>query len=626
MALTSSENVRGARPGRLANSATRAQGEPESIARAAEGSRHRGRSFVSALGNLTSLAGRKTVGVEIKSTHVNMVAVEGSGQARRATLARSAAVPEGSTLHSPEFADFLQAQLRHVQGLNRAGIWAVLSASRGEVWPVTVPAVKSKDLDSAVYWTAKQEHGFAREGVVFDYRLAGKVRIEGVEKYRALVSTAPKEDVYGLKYAFARAGLGLEGITLFPFGLQNLFAGGWVDSGKDAFAVLDIDRHSSSITIFNADADLLFSRAIKTGVQSMAESIIQEQGAPPLGMRASGTGQAHERYRDADLDHKAAFELIARMESGGEPGGDESPGSFAREEVLEMMVPALERLVRQVERTIDYSVNVQANPAPAVIHLCGRLASAEPVADFFREQLGLTTRVLDPLDPVAGRLSAQLDPLSRAERIFLAPAAGLAMSDTRHTPNLLYTPTQRKKTRRQRGRAFAAAAVLLAAYLAVGGYWHQLRQDVHKTRQEVSELKQRLQEYAPLVDRERLEGLAAKIREDASALRSYSRRFLPAAAINELIAATPQRVSLLSVRLEQKDSGPQKGGAKTLTLEGSMTGERDRLQTMLAGYLHRLRGSVLFETTKIRQSSIRQTEDAQNAALSFVIEIGLRRV
>lgn len=570
---------------------------------------------------LPSFKSREVVGVEIQEKYLNVVRMARSGSEWKAVQAFCASIPDNTRPGSREFEGFLRNQLKGIQGIKKARIWAMIPDSKGEIWHARVPPVK-KDIPNAVFWSAKKERGFDENKVVFDYRLQGETTDSGGRKMLAMACTAPREEIDLLQKAFSGAGFSLEGITLSSFAMHNLFVNGWMETGGETFAVLYIDQHNAYIDIHDSTG-LLLSRVIKTGLESMLESIFQHQSEaqmPQFRMPDETTPETTGPV-PAEMDRKDALDLIHSLESM-----DSQPTEgreFSPERVMEMIQPALERLLRQVERTMDHSVNVQGNPSPARLYLCGRLAPAGPVPEYFQEQLGLTAEALDPLHPSSPRASALIHSLNRNERVFLAPATGLAISDNAYTPNFLFTAAHREKEKIQKRNGSLAAAAVIAVFLAAGGYWLHLDQELDRARQDTAALQQELAGFSPRITPEMVQSRLDNLEQESEVLKSYSRKFVPVAAMRELSAVTPDNIRLLNVRMEMDGSRDPRDGV--LVVEGFIRGEEFRFETFLSSYLHRLRASPLFRGTEL---SHREAESvgAQEKVLRFVINVDFEQV
>lgn len=568
---------------------------------------------------IISLGSRDVVGVEIKQHGLSVVKMSRSKGSWKAVQAFSAVMKNGQTSKSPDFPSFLRKSLQGINGIKKAGIWALVPASIGDVWQVSVPRVK-KDVYNAVFWSAKKERGFDENQTFFDYRILGEVTDTGGKKYLAEVFTAPRREIDLLKKLFASAGFNLEGITLSSFALQNLFINKAIDAGSEPFAVLSVAQDSSYIDIHRENR-LLLSRAIKTGMSSMVEAVLDDlERVEP---RDSGA----ELQLDTSADTKArrdpdqAVKMLARL--AGERIADGREEVYSSEEIFDMIALPLERLIRQVERTIDHSTDVLGNPAPVRLYICGSLAAVSLVIDFFQEETGLPIQVIDPLNPSVSNVSPVISSLKKPVRMSLVTAAGLAMSSNEYTPNFLYTALDKQKEKMNRRNGVMAAAILLIAFLITAGYWQQSAQGLAQEQQKTAALRQKIDEHPRLYTMEEINLLAGEYMQKSSALREYTRKFIPVAVMSELTSITPANIRLLNVRLDMGPPGTRQ--ARLLVVEGFITGENINFQTHLSSYLFRLSSSPMFGNTVIHRSDTEEFR-TEGQVLKFVINVNLRQV
>ena len=132
-------------------------------------------------------------------------------------------------------------------------IWAATQNSRVNIQYVTIPKVASRQVDNAVFWTAKKEMGFDEAAVVFDFERRGEVAEKGVSRLATLAYTADREVVERLRTSFAQAGYPLTGLTMDPFALQTLYRRHVVPDIAGATANLHVGRDWSRLEICNKD-------------------------------------------------------------------------------------------------------------------------------------------------------------------------------------------------------------------------------------------------------------------------------------------------------------------------------------------------------------------------------------
>ena len=104
-----------------------------------------------------------------------------------------------------------------------------------------------------------------------------------------------------------------------------------------------------------------------------------------------------------------------------------------------MIQPALERLIRQVERTIrHYALNYE-NARVSKIFISSGVSPHQRILNYIGDELGMPTEVLNPFSESGNFLPHVPIPDSVSEQSSFAPAMGMALADNSRTPNFLFT-------------------------------------------------------------------------------------------------------------------------------------------------------------------------------------------
>jgi Tfp pilus assembly PilM family ATPase len=573
-------------------------------------------SFISPLfKNLKSLSPRKNeiLGVDFTGRFLNLVRVTPSPDGPKVINARSIPVPRGLTHENPEFPPFLKRCLDgFTRGNSKISIWSQISSSKAEIWSLKVPAVK-KNFDDAVFWTAKKDKPFSEKEYQFDFTVIDEITDSGPKKNLVCAYIVPHSEIKLQKRIFARAGYQLEGITVSTFAFRNFFRQHFIESGEGPYAVLYIAHDFSRIDI-HENKNILLSRVIKTGMDSMAESLMYETGGEEPVIEIQPGEDKMEQEEDYDLDQ--GYELLLSMIKDNTASLDDK--RFA------MISPALGRLVRQVERTFDHLVNVQGHKPVEKIFLAGFPLALTGLSDFFSSQLGVPVESIAPLNSSSPMHPSSLV-LGRAERAGLALATALALSDNAHTPNFLYTSKNRKEQRIASRMNLAAAFCSLLLVLSALGYtWHASR-EMHGLAQEKARLENTLKEFDPLLSTKMISELSLEFQEKEQELRSLSARYAVVAVMGEVSYLIPDNISILNLRLDM-DSGPgqEPGTRGAITVDGIVTGPPQGHETALSGFLLSLRRSILFVETDILRTSS-ENFPAEGEVLRFTVNIRLGR-
>ena len=280
------------------------------------------------------------VGIDISEEFIGLAKTINSSDGRpvlvdQKIIKYSHLASKGST----EFKSLLKSHLIAFCGsIADCNIWTMISANDVNVHHLKIPRVPRKQLENVVYWTAKKENQVDEKEFVFDFEMQGEIIDLGIPKYSVMFYTVPKAEVYKVKTIFTEIGITLSGITIAPFAVQNIFRTKWMKAGEATFASLFIGNDYSRIDIYNKE-NLVMTRGIKTGINSMTEEIAEAM--------VERTGKANV---GSDEARKILFSLV-------DPDADQLKQTdigfnLKEEEIFAMIIPALERLTRQIERLI----------------------------------------------------------------------------------------------------------------------------------------------------------------------------------------------------------------------------------------------------------------------------------
>lgn len=601
--------------------------------------RSRRRSF---LRNPVSFKRNITVGVDIGYDDLKLVKIKRVSE-NTYELLEYARVPFDPEIprESPKFHSFLRPTLAEFCGSSKSmDIWCTISSARVETRQFRIPKVSSRQIPNAIYWTYQREAAFDEKEKVFDFELLGEVQEEQTTKISVLAYTAPADEVIALKDMFAKAGFHLTGISIVPFAFQTLLRARRVESADLQVASLYIGRDWSRIDIFSG-GNLLQSRGIKAGVRTMMEALKKEIESSSKGISlVKAPDEDVGRIRAVKKKLKLDLELAQKYFFGYTPGAipqDEAGRKLSINEnkIFLMIQPALERLVRQVERTIRHFALNYENTRISKIFISSGVSPHRKILNYIGEELGMPTEVLNPFSESANFLHHVPVPDSLSEQSSFAPAMGMALANNSRTPNFLFTYKDKLKEIRNRriNRSVFAAFIILMA-VCVGISFVQEREIRAKDAQKM-QLQHHLEGYNLRVDKNLILKLVQEIREKGKADQAIGKKYLNLAVISEVVNLTPSNIRLLSIatqlgslqdKLPQKEEKNKKQKVappppRVLILEGIVQGDRLTLESALAGYLMELKASPLFDQPTISNKSF--AFSGNNEVLRFTAKLNL---
>ncbi len=490
---------------------------------------------------------------------------------------------------------------------------------------MSVPKVK-KGMANVVYWSARKEKNFELQQYFFDFRLGGEVDEGGTRKLQAEICLAPAEDIQKYKKVIEDTGYSLHGITLPAFALDNLFQQSRDKYLDKPYAILYIGEESSSINFYSARTVLL-SRVIRTGQDSFLDSVSmehsrQDQDQDSLDPSDLQISPSQTLMQESPGDREKALQILKKMQQGTQESTAEEIHSSSG--VLDLIYPVLERLSRQLERTIDHLVKVLSYPAPEKIFICGKIAFLQGLADFFSENLDIPAEILDI--PFSNHVQAAntISALEPDERLALVSAVGLAMPWS-GTVNFLHTAMDKEREDLAMRNTNLVAAGCALAFVVVVGYWGWIGHQVQQAREETRSLEDQLSAYTPRLTREMLQELVVEHQEFKDAVKDRARRLQVSALIGEIGRITPDDFRLLEMVMEFDKPTDQEDSRQTLIVEGFIRGDGNNFETRITSYLVNLRNSPLFREAHIQRSS-RGTLEQEGEVFRFVLRIEPEKV
>ncbi|HOD35313.1 MAG TPA: pilus assembly protein PilM [Syntrophales bacterium] len=553
-----------------------------------------------------------TVGVDIGSQSLRMVKIQETAENQwKLVDYRSVPLPKAS-VGSFEFTGFVKSELNKFCGTPKnLKVWSLIPSSKVDVRFIKIPKVPPKQVENAVYWTVKKEVTFEDNETILDYDVQGDITEQGVQKLSVLVHTTPRSEVQSVQDLFSDAGYHLAGVTIAPFAIQNLFRTEWVPVVGDVTASLYIGRDWSRIDMYTK-GNLVLTRGIKAGLNSMVEALVETYNEK---IKKAPAERDALTKTDRGLTTEQAHKLLMSLNPDAPPLGREDAGhQLKEEEIFSMILPAIERLVRQVERTF---ANVGAERV-GKIYIAGVIDGYKPLVDYIGDQLGIESGIMDVLSPDNPSIYDVNPPASVSERVAFAPAVGLALSDNTRTPNLIFTyKAKEKMVKVTRVNRVIMMGSLLFILLGTGAfYWQFHLADQKKATYE--SLGKELDRYNPRIDKNFILQIATKVKQEQGVTRSYSERYLGMAVISELSTLTPSHIRLLKLRTDmvplpaannpavapKKEPAKEVEKVRNVEVEGIVLGDRAKLESLLSSYVLKLQSSPLFKDTKVQKTSV----------------------
>lgn len=569
---------------------------------------------------------RITIGVDIGHTYIKLAKIIQTDKSQEILDFLDVPMNQQINVSDPKFQQLLKSTLDQFCGEHQSPvIWCAIQSARVETRCIRIPKVPRKQIASAIYWTFTKKIEFDKAEELLDFEILGDITEDGVKKTEVMAFKAPKKDISELKKAFQTIGYPLKGITIVPFAIQNLFRSRIITHSEEDTCCLFIGRDWSRIAIFNKQ-NLVLSRGIKAGMHSMVEAINiaihnQEKWGTPASTSDSGqiTGENHTSDLILPESQRLFFDFIGITGSKSDPS--DRPNKPDSTQIFQMILPALERLVRQVERTFEhYALNFNSEGVRKIF-ISGMVTANPMIVDYIGKQLDLPIAAMNPFPADSAFVQHVRIPENVQEREGFVPSIGLGLANNAVTPNFLHTHEDREQAETIRSnnmRILTACMIVLIVLIGIFT-WQEKRLDEKRNR--IDELNNRLLTYNPPAEKDLLLALYAKTKNKRQTIHQIVYRYTPAAIVTELSDITPANIRLMSIDAVLRSDQALSDEPRTVTIEGIIFGEPDRFETTLTGYLLNLKNSPIFNKPSVRSKQIEYYQNQQVLRFSANLSI-----
>ena len=586
-----------------------------------------------------SLGKKIHIGVDIGYLDLRLAKIDRSSD-KKTELIDYRIVPfdPGITKESPQFPQFLKSALTEFCGpAKKCEIWSNISAAGVEPRYLRIPKVPKKQIANAAYWSFKKETPLDEKEQIFDFLVLDEITDGGIEKIEVMAYAAPKQEIAELRDTFSKSGFPLKGVTDVPFTFQDLIKTDWLGSNGDSVCCLYIGRGWSRIDIFSK-GNLVLSRGIKAGTTSMIETLKEELNSNRSEISleiidSDGLSTTESTESRPEIDTEQATKILyAIIRDSSQPIEKETLSDLQAEigsditedEMFKMTLPALERMINQVSKTLEHYALNFGNDRVGKIFVSGRLSVDMRVVKYIGDKLEITGEAVDPFSPKPPFSIKPDIPETASDRSTFAPAVGLALSSNAISPNFIFTYEDKDRLIRvDRINRLVFGAFLIMMVLCIGFYQWQGYTIVQKEVR-VNQLQQQLYKYIPRVDQNSIQRLVAQIKSRKKTLKSHGEKYLGLSVISELSNLTPTDIQLLSLSADLPrvlKGKKEENVKKTLILEGIVNGNRKTFESILARYMLKLNSSLIFNKPSITERSLEIFDDKKVLRFTTHLEL-----
>lgn len=309
--------------------------------------------------------GKNLVGVDIGSTSIKIAEiVERRGRRSVVHFGYHPLPPEtivdGAIMNSSAVVEGLEKLFHKRKRRNVA-----LRASGHSVINKTIPMplMTPAELAEQIEWEATQHIPFELSEVQLDYQVLRQREAEG--QMDVLLVAAKKDEINDLTGIAMEARLKPVVVDLDAFAVQNVYELGYgMPEGNQVVALVHVGGSLTTVNVV-ADGSTAFVRDVASGGARITEEI--------------------QRSMSVSIDEAESFKI----------GGDGT--GIVPEQVPALVQSAVESLVGQIQRSLDFYLATSGEHLLSKIYVSGGTAHIAGLAEVLSNRLRVDVEVLDPL-------------------------------------------------------------------------------------------------------------------------------------------------------------------------------------------------------------------------------------
>lgn len=326
------------------------------------------------------MANARGVGLDIGTSAVKVVELKkgpsGLELLHQASLPLPAgAIQNGVIAQAPEVTDTIKRVLK-LAHISTKEVYVAVAGQSVVVRQIRLPIMSEAEVREAIPWEAEKHLPYSPDQAVIDFHIIGPAADNEGEMEVMLVA-AQNDLVYSHVSVLEEAGLEPVAMDVQPFALLRSL-GLEQERSDRCCGIIDIGAGTTDVVIFRGDS-LKFTRIIPVAGQRFTQVVAE-------GLQCSFIQADEIKAREG------------RVFFGNEPELADPNSIPAR--VFQIVRPVLEELLLEIRRSVDYFKLQNRGDGVDELVLTGGGSKLSGLDRLLSNELGIPTRVGDPLDGV----------------------------------------------------------------------------------------------------------------------------------------------------------------------------------------------------------------------------------
>lgn len=446
-----------------------------------------------------------------------------------------------------------------------------------------IPSLPLAEITDALRWQEKDVFPFNAEDAYIAFELLEETQKEDGSKAMSFIFVAAAKEAMDNKVEAARsAGLKVMSVSMAPFGMENVLRlDQQMDKGKSV-AVVDIGFKKTEVSIFRNNI-LQFVRHIPVGSEDITESMQR-----PISSNGDEIRLSRERAEAIKKSIGISYE---------ESVIDEGVSSI---QVLSLMRPILEQILKEIRRSIDYYLQEYGKKDEGMeIRLIGGGALLKNLDRYLGEELGVSVKLTElprTVDVTRSDFKSSDSPL-------IAGLIGV-MLGYRDKINLL--PNKYETEKFESFGRMAVNAVSFIFTLILAGAFLLLRNETNDYRKKLNSLPYTVKDLVSVKD------FQAKMAEREAFLSKISESDISIERVMKSLSnLIPKNIVLSSLSINTN--------TKTLDMNGTLYGPRSETEKILTKLTEDMEKSQEFRDAQVGSMQTQEKDQSGTESSAFTI-------